>query len=54
MTSLVDLGVTASMPEVDSAMRAAFEDVFGLTVQALGSVRKATIEAVPSMSSPTS
>jgi len=28
VTSLVDLGITASQPEVDAAMRAAFEEVF--------------------------
>jgi lipoyl(octanoyl) transferase len=60
VTSLFDLGITASMPDVDSAMRAAFEAVFGPTIraeridQAVGSVRKAAIEAVPSASSPTS
>jgi lipoyl(octanoyl) transferase len=54
VTSLFDLGVAATTPEVDSALRAAFEAVFGPTVQAVGSVRKAAIEAVPSMSSPTS
>jgi lipoyl(octanoyl) transferase len=60
VTSLFDLGVTASMPEVDSVLRAAFEDVFGPTVrigdgvQAVGKVRNAALEAVPSASSPTS
>ena len=29
VTSLLDLGITATMPDVDSAMRAAFEHVFG-------------------------
>lgn len=29
VTSLLDLGVTASMPEVDAALREAFEEVFG-------------------------
>ncbi len=29
VTSLLDLGITAAMPEVDSAMRAAFDEVFG-------------------------
>ena len=29
VTSLLDLGITATMPEVDSAMRAAFDEVFG-------------------------
>jgi lipoyl(octanoyl) transferase len=28
VTSLLDLGITATMPDVDTAMRAAFEDVF--------------------------
>jgi lipoyl(octanoyl) transferase len=31
VTSLVDLGVTASMPEVDAALRAEFEALFGPT-----------------------
>lgn len=31
VTSLWDLGVTATMPEVDGALRTAFEDVFGPT-----------------------
>ncbi len=31
VTSLVDLGLPVTMPEVDAAMRAAFEEVFGLT-----------------------
>jgi lipoyl(octanoyl) transferase len=39
VTSLTDLGVTASMPEVDMALRAAFEPLFGATRddQAVGS-----------------
>jgi lipoyl(octanoyl) transferase len=32
VTSLADLGLTVSMPEVDVALRASFEDVFGPTV----------------------
>jgi lipoyl(octanoyl) transferase len=32
VTSLVDLGLPVTMPEVDSALRAAFGDVFGPTV----------------------
>ncbi len=32
VTSLVDLGIPVSMPEVDSVLRATFEDVFGPTV----------------------
>jgi lipoyl(octanoyl) transferase len=32
VTSLVDLGIPVSMAEVDSALRAAFEPVFGATV----------------------
>ena len=32
VTSLVDLGLPVSMPEVDSALRAAFEEIFGPTV----------------------
>ncbi len=31
VTSLVDLGIPVTMPEVDGAMRAAFEEVFGPT-----------------------
>jgi len=31
VTSLVDLGIPVTMPEVDAAMRAAFEEVFGTT-----------------------
>jgi lipoyl(octanoyl) transferase len=31
VTSLVDLGITASMAEVDMALRASFEEVFGAT-----------------------
>jgi len=33
VTSLADLGRTATMPEVDMALRAAFEPLFGKTVQ---------------------
>lgn len=32
VTSLVDLGLPVSMPEVDAALRGAFEPVFGVTV----------------------
>ncbi len=32
VTSLVDLGIPVTMPEVDSVLRATFEDVFGSTV----------------------
>ena len=31
VTSLVDLGIPVTMPEVDMALRAAFEEVFGPT-----------------------
>jgi lipoyl(octanoyl) transferase len=31
VTSLVDLGIPVTMPEVDSVMRKAFEDIFGPT-----------------------
>jgi lipoyl(octanoyl) transferase len=31
VTSLVDLGIPVSMPEVDMALRGAFEEVFGET-----------------------
>jgi lipoyl(octanoyl) transferase len=34
VTSLADLGRTLSMPEVDMALRAAFEPLFGATVDA--------------------
>jgi lipoyl(octanoyl) transferase len=33
VTSLVDLGIPVTMPEVDGAMRGAFERVFGATVR---------------------
>jgi lipoyl(octanoyl) transferase len=36
VTSLVDLGIPVTMPEVDGAMRAAFEEVFGPTVAPAG------------------
>jgi lipoyl(octanoyl) transferase len=36
VTSLVDLGIPVTMPEVDGAMRAAFEEVFGPTVARAG------------------
>lgn len=36
VTSLVDLGLPVTMPEVDSALRAEFERVFGPTVAAAG------------------
>jgi lipoyl(octanoyl) transferase len=32
VTSLVDLGIPVTMPEVDSVLRATFEEVFGPTV----------------------
>jgi lipoyl(octanoyl) transferase len=34
VTSLADLGLTVSMPEVDMALRAAFEPLFGATMNA--------------------
>jgi lipoyl(octanoyl) transferase len=34
VTSLADLGLTATMPDVDMALRAAFEPLFGATVDA--------------------
>jgi lipoyl(octanoyl) transferase len=34
VTSLADLGLTVSMPEVDVALRAAFEPLFGATINA--------------------
>ena len=33
VTSLVDLGIPVTMPEVDAVMRAAFEEIFGPTVR---------------------
>ena len=33
VTSLVDLGIPVTMPEVDAAMRKAFEEIFGPTVR---------------------
>jgi len=33
VTSLWDLGITATMPELDSALMAAFEEVFGVVVR---------------------
>ncbi|MBY0422803.1 MAG: lipoate-protein ligase B, partial [Parvularculaceae bacterium] len=33
VTSLVDLGIPATMDEADAALRAAFEEVFGSTVE---------------------
>jgi lipoyl(octanoyl) transferase len=38
VTSLADLGLPVSMPEVDMALRQAFEDLFGRTVAATGDV----------------
>jgi lipoyl(octanoyl) transferase len=44
VTSLADLGVTVSMPEVDMALRAAFEPLFGATRhnQAVGSIENSS------------
>jgi lipoyl(octanoyl) transferase len=44
VTSLANLGVTASMPEVDMALRAAFEPLFGATRsdQAVGSTENSS------------
>jgi lipoyl(octanoyl) transferase len=36
VTSLWDLGITATMPEVDSALEAAFGDVFGVPLKRIG------------------
>ncbi|WP_262030703.1 lipoyl(octanoyl) transferase LipB [Microvirga sp. Mcv34] len=36
VTSLVDLGIPVTMPEVDAAMRRAFEEIFGPTERAEG------------------
>ena len=33
VTSLVDLRIPVTMPEVDAVMRAAFEEIFGPTVR---------------------
>ena len=49
VTSLFDLGIPVSMPEVDSILRREFEAVFGPTfVQPLGSVTNPALEAGPS------
>jgi lipoyl(octanoyl) transferase len=57
VTSLADLGVTASMPEVDMILRSAFEPLFGATIddQTVGSTennsprrRRENSSAVPS------
>jgi lipoyl(octanoyl) transferase len=44
VTSLADLGLTVAMPEVDMALRAAFEPLFGAAVdaQALPSIEKSS------------
>jgi len=34
VTSLLDLGITASMADVDYALRASFEEMFGATMDA--------------------
>lgn len=44
VTSLAELGVTASMPEVDQALRAACEPLFGATVGPAGAQRLASTE----------
>ncbi len=38
VTSLADLGLTATMPEVDMALRREFEALFGPTDYAVGSM----------------
>ena len=43
VTSLVDLGIPVSMPEVDMVLRTAFEEVFGPTVVAAGTVIPAAV-----------
>ncbi len=53
VTSLFDLGVTASMPEVDVALRASFEPLFGPTVDALPPARNSqTVAKTENSSSP--
>ena len=46
VTSLADLGVTATMPEVDMALRAAFEELFGSTVTPSAAPRMARPDGV--------
>jgi lipoyl(octanoyl) transferase len=43
VTSLADLGLPVSMPEVDMALRQAFEDLFGRTVAATGDVAQPAV-----------
>lgn len=38
VTSLVDLGIPVTMPEVDAVMRSAFEEIFGPTERAEGAL----------------
>jgi lipoyl(octanoyl) transferase len=45
VTSLADLGLPVSMPEVDMALRQAFEDLFGPTVAATGDVAQRAVLA---------
>jgi lipoyl(octanoyl) transferase len=44
VTSLAELGLTVSMPEVDMALRAAFEPLFGPTVGPVGAQKLASTE----------
>jgi lipoyl(octanoyl) transferase len=46
VTSLADLGLTASMPEVDMALRAAFEGLFGATTGKLQPMASPLVGAI--------
>ena len=54
VTSLVELGVPVTMPEVDSILRLEFETVFGPTFQSVANGTNPALEAGPSASSPAS
>jgi lipoyl(octanoyl) transferase len=43
VTSLIDLGVPVSMPEVDMVLRTAFEEVFGPTIASSGKAIPASV-----------
>ena len=46
MTSLAELGIAATMAEVDSALKVAFDQVFGVTTAALNECARATAAGV--------
>jgi lipoyl(octanoyl) transferase len=54
VTSLADLGIPVSMPEVDSVLRKEFEGLFGATAQAVGSTENNSPErcGLKSLASP--